>query len=232
VIETGNAMDDKAQPTSNTHRVYQKLRQQIITGEIPPGNRLKVDVLKSSLEAGASPIREALSLLTSDQLVERIDQRGFRTSPVSEAQFQEILTLRCQLEELALRSSINNGDTQWEEQLVLAHHRLHRAKREPLIDWEELHKSFHQALLKACDSPVLLRFCDQLYDLNIRYRFLAGMSNTYKKRNIIDEHQLIMEAVVARSSDEAVKLLGDHYTRTGHYLSDQLAHIVNSTTLE
>ena len=38
---------DRAAPTSNTHRVYQKLRQQIITGKITPGKRLKVDVLKS-----------------------------------------------------------------------------------------------------------------------------------------------------------------------------------------
>ena len=111
--------------------------------------------------------------------------------------------------------------------MVLAHHRLQKANRETLVHWEDLHKSFHQALLKSCESPLLLRFCDQLYDLNIRYRFLAGKSVTYKKRNIVDEHQLIMEAAVARKCDVAVKLLRDHYTRTGDYLADQLAHIVN-----
>lgn len=57
------------------------------------------------LDMGASPICEALSLLTSDMLVERIGQRGFRAAPASPANFEEILKLRCTLEDMALRQS-------------------------------------------------------------------------------------------------------------------------------
>jgi len=56
------------------------LRDAIITGEIAPGEKLKVESLKTTLSMGTSPVREALSLLTSDQLVERRDQRGFRAA--------------------------------------------------------------------------------------------------------------------------------------------------------
>ena len=76
---------------SSTQRAYHDLRNAIITGTIPPGERLKVETLKDTLSTGASPVREALSLLTSDQLVERIDQRGFRVARASREQFQEIL---------------------------------------------------------------------------------------------------------------------------------------------
>ncbi|OED37618.1 GntR family transcriptional regulator [Chromatiales bacterium (ex Bugula neritina AB1)] len=214
---------DETATTSTTQRVAIVLRQLLITGEINPGERLKVESLKARLNVGASPIREALSLLTSDQLVERIDQRGFRAAPISEANFSEILTLRCKLEAMALRSSIERGQTHWEEQLVLSHHRLAQAERSNIKEWEIQHKAYHRSLIDACDSPILLRFCDQLYDLNIRYRYLALKSKIYKKRNVSDEHQRIMEAAVARDADTASRLLEEHYRSTGDYLAGQMA---------
>lgn len=206
---------------SATQRVVTELRKQIIQGKLTPGEKLKVETLKTVLNTGASPIREALSLLTSDQLVERRDQRGFRVAPVSAKHFREILMLRCKLEDIALRDSIEYGDTQWEESLVLSHHRLARASREDPEQWEQLHKAFHTALLVACGSPILLRFTDQLYDLNIRYRYLAGKSGDYAKRNIDIEHEQILQATLARDKETAVNHLMEHYTLTGNFLAEQ-----------
>ncbi len=76
-LNTVNDTFSEEFPVSATQRVFQILRHKIIIGEIPPGERLKVEELKTVLDTGATPIREALSLLTSDQLVERIVQRGF-----------------------------------------------------------------------------------------------------------------------------------------------------------
>ncbi len=205
---------------SATQRAYQDIHRRIVNGEIPPGERLKVDTLKDLLNTGASPIREALSLLTSDQLVERIDQRGFRVAAASKKQFLEVLMMRCQLEDLALRRSIELADTQWEENLVLSHHRLQKVSRSQSELWEEQHRAFHAALLAGCDSPILLRFCDQLYDLNIRYRFLAGRSGSYSKRDIDKEHQDILDAAIARDASSATSLLAQHYTLTGEFLAE------------
>ena len=208
--------------TSTTQRVYEQLRTHIIQGDIAPCERLKVESLKAMLHTGASPIREALSLLTSDQLVERIDQRGFRAAPASDTQFREILMLRCQLEDIALRASIEAGDDSWEEQIVLIHHRLSKAPRDDQQRWEVLHKLFHRTLLAACGSPILLRFCDQLYDLNIRYRFLAGKSGRYAQRDVASEHAGIVQAVLARDAQDACSRLNEHYSLTGEFLSDNL----------
>ena len=213
--------DGSQNPPSATQRAYHDLRKLIINGEIAPGERLKVEALKVLLQTGASPIREALSLLTSDQLVERIDQRGFRSAPVSKAHFQEILMLRCQLESLAICASIQSGDTAWEENLVLSHYRLQQSDRAKPEEWERQHRAFHSALLQGCNSPILLRYCDQLYDLNIRYRFLAGKSGLYKKRNINDEHKQILEATLARDEAAASHELAQHYKHTGEFLSSQ-----------
>jgi DNA-binding GntR family transcriptional regulator len=201
------------------------LRDRILTGYLAPGQRLKVDLLKEMLGTGASPIREALSLLTSDQLVDRLDQRGFRVSPVSVGQFNEILMLRCALESMALSQSIAAADQAWEESLVLAHHRLTRTPRDDVPVFEAHHKTFHMSLLAACVSPILLKFCDQLYDLNIRYRYLAGQSGGYAARDVASEHAAILHAAVDRDTQKATDELIQHYRRTGEFLSARLARL-------
>lgn len=212
---------DNASTVSNTQRVVDELRERIIKGELAPGEKLKIESLKSLLDSGASPIREALSLLTSDQLVERIDQRGFRVAAASASHFREILTLRCQLDILALKSSIDLGGDEWETRLADAHEDLTSATRSNIEHWEVLHKIFHTTLLSACDSPILLRFCEQLYDLNIRYRYLAGKSGSYIKRDIDREHKEIMTAALDRNAELTISRLMSHYTLTGEFLADQ-----------
>ncbi len=213
---------DAGSPQSSTQRAYLTLRKDIITGRIQPGERLKIDALKVTLDTGASPVREALSLLTSNQLVERLDQRGFRVTATSRAQFQEILNLRCNLEELALRDSLANADAAWEDALVLAHHRMSRSDHNDLETFELHHKNFHMALLAACESPILLRFCSQLHDLNVRYRYLASRSKSYSSRDVEAEHLAIFDAAVDRDTTAACASLIDHYRKTGAFLAEQI----------
>ena len=218
-------MDKKVSTTSSqssTQRAYLSLRNDIIFGRIAPGERLKIDTLKTSLDTGASPVREALSLLTSDQLVDRIDQRGFRVAATSREQFQEVLDLRCRLEDLALRDSLDHGTDAWEEALVLAHHHMLRARQKGQEAFEACHKDFHMALIAACTSPILLRFCNQLYDLNVRYRYLAGQSKGYSRRNVDAEHKSILDAAVERDVETACTRLKDHYRSTGAFLAGQI----------
>ena len=214
---------DATPASSATQTAYLTLRRMIVTGVLKPGEKLKIETLRTRLDTGASPIREALSLLTSDSLVERIDQRGFRAAPTNKANFDEILALRCDLEDMALRKSIANRTEAWEEHVVLAHHRMVRAKKSGTDQFEELHKAFHLALLANCDGPILLKFCSQLYDLNIRYRFLAGSSLNYKRRDVSSEHQAILDAALAGNADLASQNLIHHYKKTGAFLGDLLA---------
>lgn len=217
-----NMIDIPSDEGSATQRAYRTLRQLIVTGDLKPGSKLKIETLRQRLDTGASPIREALSLLTSDKLVDRIDQRGFRTAEISAENFKEILLLRCTLEELALRESIDHASEAWEERVVLSHHRMQRAKGGELANFEELHKKFHMALIGNAPSPILLQFCSQLYDLNIRYRFLAGSALDYQRRDVEDEHTGILQAAIARDADTASERLLRHYNLTGSYLAGLL----------
>lgn len=207
---------------SATQRAYLTLRNDIIFGRLAPGERLKIDTLKENLDTGASPVREALSLLTSDRLVDRIDQRGFRVAATSRQQFQEILDLRCRLEDVAVRESVANGTAEWEEALVLAHHYMVRARSKGPETFEDCHKAFHMALLAGCKSAILLHFCNQLYDLNVRYRYLAGKSKGYSRRNVDAEHEGILNAAVDRDVEAVCTRLMEHYRNTGAFLAEQI----------
>ena len=181
---------------------------------------------------GASPVREALSMLTAEGLVQRLDQRGFRVTGISVNAFEELLRTRCWLEERALLESMEKGSGAWEESVLLAHHRLTRTPRtaegsdQSSAEWEHAHKRFHMSLLSACKSQFLIGYCAQLYDLNIRYRNLAG-SVAYPSRNVAAEHQAICDAALARDREHAVELLVDHYTSTGDFLKMRLDAMTN-----
>lgn len=209
---------EPSQEPSATQRAYLAIRRMILVGELAPGEKLKIENLRKILDMGGSPIREALTLLVSDLLVERLDQRGFRAAEVGPANFSEILKLRCQLEEMALRESLQHGDQAWEDRLVICHHRMMREPRANVERFEDLHKVFHMTLIGACPSQVLLKFCNQLYDLNIRYRYLAGKALNYSRRDIGREHTDIMNAAVDRDADTACTLLLEHYRNTGAFL--------------
>ena len=217
-LPTANT-DSATTEASSTQQAYQTIRRMIVMAELKPGEKLKINRLKELLNTGASPIREALSLLTSDQLVERIDQRGFRTAEASRENFNEILALRCSLEDMAIRQSIENASTEWEENLVLCHHRMVKEQRDKLETFEQLHKDFHTSLLANCGSPILLKFCNQLYDLNVRYRYIAGRSQNYQSRDVSEEHQNILQAAIDRNAEAASTRLLSHYRKTGVYLA-------------
>ena len=225
--QTVTRPDIQAAPKSMTSRIYAQLRNEILAARLEPGSKLKIEDLRNSYGVGASPIREALSLLASDHLVERLDQRGFRVADVSREEFAELFKTRCWLEERALRESIALGGPDWEEHVVLAAYRLANAPPPtsngeiiPNSEREILHKAFHRALISACGSAILLRFCDQLYDQNIRYRILSNLS-AYPGREKMGEHEAIKEAALAHDADLAVERLLDHYSRTGSYLTDR-----------
>ena len=219
-----NMMDDTTSGESSaTRTAYLSLREMILVGDLPAGQKLKIEKLRTMLNVGASPVREALSLLTSDMLVERIAQRGIRAAPASLANFEEILTLRTTLEDMALRQSIARATSDWEERLVLSHHKMKRLAGTETF--EDAHKSFHMALLSNAQAPMLERYCSQLYDLNIRYRYLAAGGASYRSRDIAAEHEDIFDAAVSGDAEAASEALLSHYRLTGEYLKTQLGEL-------
>jgi DNA-binding GntR family transcriptional regulator len=206
--------------------VYDRLQSDILTGKLEPGLKLRLKDLIKQYDTGNSPLREALNRLSANGMVVREENRGFRVPPASNDELKEITRTRCWLEEIALRESIRNGDSDWEERIVLAFHWLARAARSTdeatrttSPEWEEHHREFHLALISACNSSILIDFCTELHLRSFRYRNLAEVVK-YRDRHELEEHEELQTAVLNRDADKAVELLKKHYTVTSEILVD------------
>lgn len=208
-------VDGKVSATLATS-VFERLRSDILEGMIPPGEKLRIDALRQRYQVGASPLREALNRLSALHLVEQVEQRGFRVTVMTPDDVQELARTRCWISEIAIRQAIAHGDASWEEEIIVAHHRLRRCHQHvtgPSREWELLHRRFHAALIAACPSHWLREFHETLFDLSDRLRHLSARQNG-NPRDVIAEHQAIMDAVVSRDAPKAIQLLNAHFLRT------------------
>ena len=175
---------------TRTRAIYERLRRDIIQGTLLPGEKLRIEVLRTRYDVGGTPLREALNRLSTEGLVVQSEQRGFRVTPVSADDLLELTRTRCLINEVALRESIARGGRDWEEGVLLA---LHRVSRVPLVvdgrmnpDFSELHRVFHAALLAVMGAV----------------------------RDVHSEHRAIAEAAIERKTALAIGLLNDHYEKT------------------
>lgn len=193
---------------------YQRIKRDIIFGDLAPGSKLKLDGLRERYSASMSTLRETLNRLASEGFVDALDQRGFFVTPVSREDLVEIANLRVLLECHALRLSVANGDTDWEGNLVAAHHKLHLMEQKMLAgddsqmeDWKRYDWEFHLALIEACGSKNLLSLHSVLYDKYLRYQMLVL---TYRGEEAVEEHRRVFEAALARDIDAAAETLKTH----------------------
>ena len=205
-------------PKTLTDAVYAQIRNDIIDGKLAPDSKLRIEHLKSTYGVGATPIREALSRLSSDGFVHTEGQRGFRVTPVSIDDLLEITELRLMLELKALKQSIQAGDDEWETRIVSAFFRLSKTESDEKISdmeiWELRNREFHEAVLSACTSKWLLRFYRIIYDQHKRYRNISITESTKAIRSPHQEHERIYNAVLARDSETACKETEQHIQKT------------------
>ena len=196
---------------------FQTLHADILSAKLRPGEKMRVEHLRETYGFGATPLREALSRLSSLDLVKAEGQRGFRVAPVSIANLLDITKTRAWIESIALRAAIARGDRAWEADILAAAHRLKgcpKSDGEALSDeWYRENRLFHDALVAACNSPQIAAFRSQLYDLSDRYRRLS-VTNGLAGRDFDAEHQRIMDAVLARDADAASAHAIDHVVET------------------
>ena len=135
---------------------YRRIRADIITGQWPPGQKLKLEALRRDYDASVSTLREILNRLVSEKLVLAEGQRGFEVMPISAAILREIAALRQLLELHAVRQSFAQGDVEWEARGIAAHHKLAQMEarmaegdRTNSALWKRYDWQFHQALVSA-----------------------------------------------------------------------------------
>ena len=206
--------------------VIDAIRDELLNGMLPPGQRISVKRLHQRFGKGHSAIREALCGLAAEGMVIVEDQRGFRAAPVSARDLDDLTRVRIEIECFALRDAIAHGDREWEALLLAEFHRLAGISSRDATDsrrinpaYEEQHRRFHDALIAACTSDWIKTFHTTLHHHSERYRKLvvSYYASTHV-RDILGEHRALMDAVLARDADRAARLITEHITGTATIL--------------
>ena len=196
---------------------YVQLRDDIIDGVLGPGEKLRVEHLKSRYRVGAGTLREAITRLVTDALAVAEGQRGFRVAEIAIEDFLDLTDLRVHIETDALRRSIRRGDEAWRERLRRAYADLSRFEQplrpENRKQWEALNYRFHEALVSGIDSPWTVRTLRTLSRHSERYRkFSMGLPDSL--RDVHAEHRELFELAQAGNELRAALALEAHIRTT------------------
>ncbi|MBX3567884.1 MAG: FCD domain-containing protein [Rhizobiaceae bacterium] len=219
-------MDPVARTIAND--VYEQLRHDIISCRLLPGSKINIQALVQKYEVSLGAVREALSKLSAEGLVNAKAQRGYTVADVSPEDLAELTDARVRIEQECLKLAIDKGGLDWETDIVAALHRLsHTPYTMPgdpaVLDqrWVKAHREFHRSLVSACGNRWLLRIRAQLYDQSERYRQLSvPLART--ERDVALEHRNIAEAVIARDATRACAAIASHMWTTTQIVTTAL----------
>lgn len=208
-------LDADPETPSKASAVLRRLRNDIVSGALAPGQKLQFRLLVARYGVGVSPLREALCQLIGEQLVVLRSQRGFTVQPVSADDLADVVAARRHAEIYALGLSVRRGDAHWRERVREATRAFsavaaRMGDTRPIDEhWERVHRAYHFALIGACGSPILLGFCRSIYHRFDRYRRIAVPFQSFMAGTARD-HQEIAEAAVTGDVEGAQRLLASH----------------------
>ena len=190
--------------------VYAALRQAIVRGELEPGRRLSENELAGELGVSRTPVREALTRLRDDRLVNVVPQLGTFVSPISSLAVGDAQFIRESLECAAVRRA---AELATEDDVGRLHENLESQERaRTAADFEAfyvLDDDFHRALCDLSGHPTVWRLSERAKShLNRVRRLSLGLPNYLPQ--MIDEHRAVVAAVADANADEAEDLLRHH----------------------
>jgi DNA-binding GntR family transcriptional regulator len=178
-----------------------------------PGQKLGIDAMRERFGAGATPVREALNRLTSDDLVVFHDLRGFFVVDLSDDDLIELFKTRIRYFGFLLREAIENGDSEWEERVVVAFHRLSKTPWSVSSEEFQFNPNFHvrvhefyAAVFSGCGSRLLVDFAMRLLQKPNRFFWLI-LKAKFETHGPESMRRSLVDAILARDTERAVKLM-------------------------
>ena len=220
--QTGFVLPPVTTSTRAEH-VHATLKTEILGGVLLPGTRLRVVELAERFSVSQTVVREALTRLAEQRIVEASPQQGYRVAPLTLADLNALTETRVHIEGLALRLAVIRGDVSWETEVVAAHHQLTRTAaltEDGAISpaWLDAHEAFHASLFAGCANQRLLHVAGSLRDAFALYRIWSRPLGKDDHRDLPAEHRGLLDAVLARDPDLAAERIAHHIQRTSAVL--------------
>ena len=196
-------------------QVADLLRDMIIRGALPPGGRIVERSLCQSLDVSRTPLREALKLLEAEGLVEISQNKGARIMSFTPIEASRLFEVIAGLESLAAELAARRMSDEELARLDALHARMcahyERQEKDPYF---ELNTLIHDAVVRACDNPILIATHASLMLRARRGRYMA-IIDPLRWEESVGEHTALMAALHARDAEAARRVWRRHLIRTG-----------------
>lgn len=189
-----------------TDRAYDRIKNDIISCVIAPGTEVSEAQLCAQYKLGKAPVRMALSRLAHDGLMRAIPRRGYRVTPVTIKDIQDVFELRLMLEPAAARMAAGRVDAQRLRALDEAC-RVGYQSRDPksISRFLEANKAFHVAIAQATGNSRLAGAIEQLLDEMTRLLHLGlGLRNRSQEMQL--EHRALVKSLMRGDGSTAERI--------------------------
>jgi DNA-binding GntR family transcriptional regulator len=206
-----------------SEQLRETIEEEIATGKLLPGTHLDELELATRFGVSRTPVREALSQLAGEGLVETKPRRGAVVAQASPQRIVEMFEVMAELEAMCVRLAarrIGDGELQSLEAL---HDRCRAAKVEQNSDtYFYANEEFHQAIYSASHNAFLVEQAQALQRKLRPYRRLQLRVRNRVGRSF-DEHQEIIDAIRSGDENQAVTAVRHHVIVQGERFADLLA---------
>ncbi|HEV2442743.1 MAG TPA: GntR family transcriptional regulator [Steroidobacteraceae bacterium] len=204
-------MADAARATTTSDIVAESLRKEIAGGWLRPGSPLRQEAIADRLGVSRMPVRDALSQLHAEGLVDLLPNRGAFVSSMSAEECVELFDLRVMLECDALERAVaHHTDSSLRELRYIQGELEVATDRE---SWAAGDRRFHTNLYQPCGRPRTLRIIAELRNRVERF-YLAALSPDDRRSAWRGEHRDILSAVGERDAAAACGALRRHLRET------------------
>jgi DNA-binding GntR family transcriptional regulator len=194
-------------------RIADALRASILSGELVPGERIRQEDMADQFGASRIPVREALRILVTDGLVKMVSNSGAWVSSLTQAECSEHYQMRERLEPLLLRYSLPRLTPRDIEKLsALTEEMKHTDDMEAFM---RLDRDFHWVTYSGATAHTLSDIIERLWNTTQPYRRvylrivrIGGIDVTHL------EHELLVDAIRRKDSEDAERILNGHIRRT------------------
>lgn len=223
---TAGAAEDGLEATSLVELAVRRLRAEILSGTLLPGERIVEEQLTRRFGTSRAPLREALRLLGQQGLVEHLPRRGVRVTQLSARDIDELFGLRDALEQYAMRTALAPGrtpDPTALRRLSAAADAMDAAvaATEPLAQ-AAAHREFHLAMVALAGHQHLLRSYEPVL-LQLELYMATNMRREAEVRPATEgarRHRRLHDAVASGDLERALAELARHGARA--YLTPEL----------
>ena len=195
-------------------RVFQSIREDILSGRYEQNTELKEATIGAELGVSRTPVREALRQLELEGLVTIIPNRGAYVNMITAKDVQDIYVIRSMLEGLCARWATQSITAEqldsMEETLCLSEYHTSKKNYEKLYELDSL---FHEQLYEAGGSRILNHILSDFHDY-VKMVRKATISTSSRSVTSTEEHRAIFEAIKEKDPDKAEALAKEHVKHT------------------